>query len=665
MPNLAPVDWLILLLFMFFAITIGQGLRPFISSASEFFQAGRSLPAWLCGLAFCAVGLGSQAVLAMGAAGAHYGLTGFAFYSLGTIPAMVFAGLFLMPVYYGSGARTIPEFLALRFDEKTRVLSAGLFLATAIVGAAAALFATARLLKTLDVFDTLLSALHMAPQRIELLAVLLPALLVLVYVLLGGLGGTIYNLALQFFLTIVGFLPLVLLGLKQIGGWPGLKAAAAGTAFTRSWSAAGHSSAAGWALAAGMGLVLGAGFWCTDFRVLQTALAAQDAQAARRAPLLAAGAWLLLPLLLLLPGIIALGLPTPHTTEVVHMENGAIFHDITVVPAAAEAGQGLVPAQMDSAGKPVRGADGHNLLDDALATPNLLLHVLPNGLLGLGLAALLACLMGSVGAGVMASAAVFSCDLYQAHMRRNASDSHLVTVGRWAALCAVLLTLATAGAAFALHWQLDRFAVVLAHLSAPLLATILLGIFWKRTTGHGAFAGVVAGIAVAMLPTGIIAAIPALRPAWSAAMQRLPHGLELSFFAALAAFAANAAVAVAVSLCTEPKPDAAPAGTVRSLAPSAGNVLPMQPVARPLGLDARIPIGMMLSLAGATLTAFGVATRSKPEFSLHSPGIAANLWCGALLLLFGLAVLTLGRKGQLRLEKQAGNKTGAPARRGR
>ncbi len=327
MPSLASADWLILLIYCFFALTAGFSLRPFMTGSREFLQAGRALPAWLCGMAMAGAGLGSQELLGMGAAGARFGLASLSLIALGSIPAMLFAGLYLMPVYYGSNSRTggagtsarsIPEYLGLRFDQKTRVLSASLFVAMALVSAGISLYAMARVLTALHIFDQVSNRWNLPDSGVLILAIALLALLVLVYVLLGGLGAAMYNQVLQFCVVVAGLLPSVALGLKRIGGWNGLKSAVP-VGFLHEWSGGAHAGAhstgiGAVGLALGVGLVLGGGMWCTDFRLLQTAMAAKDGESARRTPLIAAALWIFVPVLMVLPGVIAVGLPTPHTT---------------------------------------------------------------------------------------------------------------------------------------------------------------------------------------------------------------------------------------------------------------------------------------------------------------------------------------------------------------
>jgi SSS family solute:Na+ symporter len=579
-PVLASADWLILLIYSFFVLSAGLSLAPTIAGSRDYIEAGRKLPGWLCGLALTAASMGSLEVLGMGAAGAKYGLASMSLFALGSIPAMLFAALVLVPVFYGAGSaagapvRSIPEYLGLRFDQKTRALAAGLFTAMALSTAGISLYAMARVIAALHVFDSVANGLNLPPAGALLLAMALPALLVLAYVLLGGLAAAMYNQLLQFCVLVAGLLPVVLLGLKRTGGWSGLKASLP-VGLLHSWSG-GHSmgmSTAG--LVLGIGIVMGGGTWCTDFRLLQMATAAKNVSAARRAPLIAAALRVFVPLLLILPGLFALSLPTPRTTIVIHNENGAIYHEITVVPPAVEAGQGLVPAKTDAAtGNPVKGANGQAVLDYAMAMPNVLLAFLPSGLLGLGLAALLACLMSGVAASLTASNTVFACDIYQAFLKKDASDKQILKAGRWAAVGGTVLAFAAGCAAMRVNDLLDAVVLVFAVVNAPLFAALLLGVLCKRTTGHGAFAGLLAGVAAAFLHHGT--ALPLGEPrgihggwvSWIRVLHHPASDMALGVGTAAFAFVVSFVVTFVVSLCTKARPESELAGLVRSSDPA-------------------------------------------------------------------------------------------------
>jgi SSS family solute:Na+ symporter len=327
-------------------------------------------------------------------------------------------------------------------------------------------------------------------------------------------------------------------------------------------------------LVLGAGVVLGGSAWCADFRLLQMAMAAKDAKAARRAPLIAAALRVFVPLLVILPGLFALSLPTPRTTITIHHDNGAIYHEITVVPPAVEAGQGLVPAKADANGKPIKSANGKAVLDYAMAMPNVVLASLPPTLLGMGLAALLACLMGGVAASLAAANTVFACDIYQAFLNQDADDKQILKAGRWAALGGMALALAAACAAMHTGSLLDTVALVFAMVNAPLFAALLMGVFWKRATGHGAFAGLIAGVAAALLNHGT--ALPqgdrrGIHGGWIAVADRPANELALAIGTAALAFAVSLIVTAAVSVYTRPRLEADLAGLVRAAEPSRGS----------------------------------------------------------------------------------------------
>ena len=570
MPNLTHVDWLIILLYCGFVLGIGYALRPYMKTSKDFFQAGRALPAWLCGLAFIGVSLSAPEVIGMGAAGAQFGLHSARFYAIGAIPAMIFVGLFMMPLYYGSKARTVPDFLRLRFDGKTRALNACTFLAMTVFSAGISMYAMARLIQALHIFDRLFFSVGWPREGIFTFSILLSAAIVMAYILLGGLAGAMYNQVLQFFLLIAGFLPLVLIGLSNIGGWSGLMASLplAGIGAVH----AGSMPTGGLGFGLGLGLVLGAGYWCTDFRVLQTAMAASNIESARRAPLIAAVPRLFLPFLLILPGMLAIGLPTPHSsTTVTTTADGSIVHETTIVPPQVAQGNGLVPAKADPlTGKLILAANGQPLLDYDMATPNLILHFLPTGLLGLGITALLACFMSGIAAGVTAFIAVFTGDLYKPWIRPDGSGQHFIAVGRWATVGFILLSIAAAYAFAGFNNILDALLLVFSIVNAPLFATVLLGMFWKRATGHGAFAGLLAGTAVAVLHHGLtlpLASQPGLHGGWIAVLHLYPNVMAQNFWTAIVAFSVNLVVAILVSLCTSATPDVDLVGLVHSLTP--------------------------------------------------------------------------------------------------
>jgi len=570
-----------MILYFVFVLGIGFALKRYMKTSKDFFQAGRALPAWICGLAFISANLGAQEVIGMGASGAKYGLETAHFYGLGAIPAMIFVGIFMMPFYYGSKARSVPEFLRMRFDEKTRALNACSFAVMTVFSSGISMYAMARLIQVLGVFDGLFLAMGWPKEAIFHVAIVLSAVIVLAYIFLGGLTSAIYNEVLQFFLIIAGFLPLVLLGLRNIGGWSGLKARLP-DAYMHEWHGVMHSGTNPMGieiigLGMGLGFVLGAGYWCTDFLVIQTAMASRDQETARRVPLIAAIPKMFFPFLVILPGLIAIALPTPHSSTVTRMENGVIVRRTTVVSPQVEQGRGLVPAKMNPlTGKPMLTASGAPLLDYDMATPNMLLHYFPSGILGLGLTALLASFMSGMAGNVTAFNTVFTYDLYQSYIRKNATDRHYLAVGRWATVGGILLSIATAYAAINFNNIMDTLQLVFSFVNAPLFATFLLGMFWKRATGHGAFSGLVSGTVAAMLHHGLTLPIEAhvgVHGGWIAVLHHYPSDMAQNFWTAIFAFSVNFIVTVVVSLSTTAYPESKLVGLVHSLTPKPPHLL--------------------------------------------------------------------------------------------
>ena len=576
MLTLAPIDWLIVLLYLFCVIAIGFSVRASIKTTKDFFQAGRVFPTWICTVAFIAASLGSLEIIAAGAAGARYGFKAALFFSLGATPALLFAALYMMPLYYGSGARSVPEYLGLRFDQKTRLLNACVFAVVTVASTGIALCVMARMFQALHIFESLFFSYGWPLGGIFAFCVVALAAVVLLYVLLAGLAGTIVNQALQFLLIVAAFLPLIMMGLRNIGSWSGFKASIPAAYPQSTYVLGTFPSILLWSL---LGLVVSAGRWTTDFRILQTAFAAKDIESAKRIPLAVAAIRLFLPFLLILPGAIAISLPTPQSTTVIRNENGAIYHEITVVPPEAAQGSGLVAARVDPAtGTPQRDADGNAQLNYDSATPQLLMHTLPMGLLGLGVAALLASLMSGLAAGVTAFASVFTFDIckpiyFWISTRRTTDDRHYLKTGRWAMVGAMLLSVGVAYAVgnlkgVAVENVLGALMLVLSLGSAPQLATIVLGMFNKRITSDGAFAGLIAGSAAALLHQGLtlpVDAQPGLAGGWMAVVHRYPGFIAQSFWTVVLAFAANAFVALAVTSFTKAKPEKELKGLVHSL----------------------------------------------------------------------------------------------------
>ncbi|MEP6495844.1 MAG: sodium:solute symporter family protein [bacterium] len=544
--RLAAIDYAVMAAYFLAVLGVGFALKRFMRTSTDFFLSGRSLPPWVTGLAFISANLGAQEVIGMGASGAKYGIATSHFYWIGAIPAMVFVGLFMMPFYYGSRARSVPEYLKLRFDEKTRTFNAISFAVMTVFSSGVSMYAMGKLFHVLLgwSFDV---------------SVLVSAVIVLGYVTLGGLTSAIYNEVLQFFLIVFGFAPLVFLGLRSVGGWNGLTArlAEASTArglpadaYTHAWrnmgDAASNPIGVEWfGLVAGLGFVLSFGYWCTDFLVVQRAMAANSMTGARRTPLIAAFPKMLFPFLVILPGMIALALTTG-------------------------TGAGVIPAKLAATGGPLIDGAGRVVLDYDLATPMLLVRLFPSGLLGLGLTALLASFMAGMAGNVTAFNTVWTYDIYQSHIRPGASDEHYLKTGRIATVAGIILSVGAAYVAGAFNNIMDLLQLVFAFVNAPLFATFALGMFWRRTTGHGAFAGLLSGTIAAAVHHGLTlprGAVAGVKGGYLGLVHVFPSELAQTFWTAIVAWTVCFVVTLVVSVATRPRPDGELVGLVYSLTP--------------------------------------------------------------------------------------------------
>jgi solute:Na+ symporter, SSS family len=562
---LRTIDWTIMIVYFVFVLGIGAVLKRYVKTSTDFFLAGRSIPAWVAGLAFLSANLGAQEVIGMGASGAKYGIATSHFYWIGAIPAMVFVGVFMMPFYYGSRARSVPEYLRLRFDEKTRGLNAVSFAVMTLFSSGISMYAMAKLIQILHIFDGPFAWLGLPQAWIFHFSLVISALVVLGYILLGGLTSAIYNEVVQFFLIVAGFLPLVYLGLKNVGGWSGLKATLNPT-YTHSWlgMANAHTNRLGvewFGLTMGLGFVLSFGYWCTDFLVIQRAMAANSMNAARCTPLIAAFPKMLFPLLVILPGLIAISLPAQNLAGL------AGSHSTATVQTAVQ-GEGLVPAKLDASGHAILDKDGAVQLDYDLATPNMLLHYFPTGILGLGLTALLASFMSGMAGNVTAFNTVWTYDIYQSYINKTASDEHYLWMGRMATIFGIALSIAAAYMATRFNNIMDMLQLVFAFVNAPLFATFLLGMFWKRTTGHGAFTGLLSGTIAAALHHGLTlpqGSGPGIKGGWLAIVHTYPSEMAQNFWTAIYAWTTCFLITIVVSLLTRAHEEKELVGLVYSL----------------------------------------------------------------------------------------------------
>jgi SSS family solute:Na+ symporter len=518
--HLAFPDYLIISLYFVVVLSVGFMIKRKIKTTNDFLMSGRSVPLWITSLAFISANLGAQEVIGMAASGAKYGIMTSHFYWLGAIPAMVFLGIFMMPFYYGSRARSVPEYLGLRFDDKTRGLNAIAFAIMTIFSSGISLYAMALLLKITVGWSFEFS-------------VFMAAGVVLAYTFLGGLTSAVYNEVLQFFLIVLGIAPVVYIGLHEAGGWEGVKTNLP-ESMVHTWKHMGSADdnamgVNGWSMAMGLGFVMSFGYWCTDFLVVQRAMIARNMSSAQRTPIIAAFPKMLMPFIVILPGLIALALTNA-------------------------GGDFALPLK----------EDGRTDFDMAL--PSLIAHYYPSGLLGVGITALLASFMSGMAGNVTAFNTVFTFDIYQAHIKKDGTDKHYLMVGKMAALFGILASIGTAYLAAGFNNLNDFLQLVFSFVNGPLFATFVLGMFWKRTTGHGAFWGLLMGTVLAGVFHGVTVAEG--KGGWLGLnIHEFHSGMGQAFGVATVAWVSCFVITIAVSLFTKPKEEAELVGLVYSLTP--------------------------------------------------------------------------------------------------
>ena len=610
--HLGAIDYSILALYVVFVIGIGFALKRQMKTSADFFLSGRNIPAWVTGLAFLSANLGALELVGMAASGAKYGIATCHFYWVGAIPAMIFLAVFMMPFYYGSKARSVPEYLKLRFDERARAFNSVSFAVMTIFASGISLNALAKLLHNLLGWEYNIS-------------LWVCSFIVLLYVLKGGLTSAIYTEVLQFFMIVLGFAPVVWLGLRDAGGWGAIKQKLAGVAvnpsaynladsastafhsdaWTRAWKPLLGGPSANpmgidlFAMVFGLGFVLSFGYWCTNFLVVQRAMAAKDMKAARNTPLVAAVPKMFFPLLVILPGMIALALSA--TEGKGYQFPKAVIAEakmpaaIASVRQSAAAGSDVAATSKElslTAGTSFNAAKVEELLKSAPGTPDAQLAIkvqdavvndydgvilslvkryCPSGLLGLALTALLSSFMSGMAGNVTAFNTVWTYDLYQAYIAPDKSDEHYSWMGRVVTVAGILLSIGAAY--FASMWTnaMDIIQLVFAFVNAPLFATFLLGMFWSRTTGTGAFIGLLCGTAASALfhaCTISVGNLPGVKGGYIHTFWTLPSDMAQNFWLASFAFIVCFLVTVGISLATRrTKSDEELKGLVYSLTP--------------------------------------------------------------------------------------------------
>ena len=520
------IDYLIMAVYFVFVLGIGWALRKYMKNASAFLEAGRSIPAWVAGLAFISTNLGALEVMGMTGSGLKYGMLTTHFYWIGAIPAMVFLALFMMRFYYGSRARSVPEYLKLRFDEKTRGLNAILFAVMTVLASGISMYALALLLENVLGWNF----------NVSLFA---SAAIVLGYTYLGGLSSAIYNEVLQFFIIVIGLLPMAILVITDVGGYSGMQASLApiveGKGFaadtwTTTWK---YTATAGanpmgvewYGILAGLGFVLSFGYWCTNFLIVQRAMAAESMTAARKVPLIGAIPKMFIPFLIIIPGIAALVLLNDP------MKGFAL--------------------PLNDAGQPI--------YDYTIIM--LLKQYLPAGVLGLGVTALLASFMSGMAGNVSAFNTVWTYDIYQSYIRpatgdKESDDRHYLKVGKMATVVGVLVSIAAAYIASKFGNIMDFLQTIFSMINAPLFAVIFLGMFWKRSTGNAAFTGLLTGFLVALAHHGLTqpeGATTLVKGGWLGVIHTYPVEMAQNFWTAMIAFTVATLLTVAISLFSKNK----------------------------------------------------------------------------------------------------------------
>lgn len=513
--NVNGLDYSILAIYFIIVISIGVMARRAIATSEDFFLSGRSLPAWVTGLAFISANLGAIEILGMAANGAQYGITTIHFYWIGAVPAMIFLGLVMMPFYYGSRVHSVPEYLRRRFNPWAHLFNAVSFAVAQVLTAGVNLYALALVIEGLLGWS-------------QWLAIVVAAGFVLAYITLGGLSGAIYNEVLQFFVILAGLIPVVIVGLVHVGGWGGLTAklqhtSLAGHAIS-TWKGTGFhwtNPLGNWiGIVFGLGFVLSFGYWTTNFTEVQRALSARDLSAAQRTPLIGAIPKIFIPFLTLIPGLIFVVL-VPHLGT---SKSGMSYND---------------------------------------AIPYLMGRFLPNGVLGIALTGLLAAFMAGMAANVSSFNTVFTYDIWKPYFAKDRSDHYYLNIGRIITVIGVVVAVGTAGIAAGYSNIQNYIQLLFSYFNAPLFATFIIAMFWKRTSMVSGVWGLLTGTLAAFAMHMIGYNVAYFYPGFHYDPSHLTVNSQmLNFYGAIAAFVVDAIVTVGITLFTKPKPLAELAGLV-------------------------------------------------------------------------------------------------------
>jgi SSS family solute:Na+ symporter len=528
--HLSSIDVVIVVFYFALVLGIGIYLRGKSNTGEDFFMAGREMTAWVAGLSFLSANLGALELMGWAGSAYQYGILATHWYWIGAIPAMLFLALVMMPFYYISKTHSVPGYLKLRFGEDSRILSAVCFAFMTVLMSGVNMFAMAKVMQIVLGWDLNFS-------------IWISSLTVAIYVALGGLRSAIFNEVLQFFLIWAGALMIPVLGLYEAGGWANLKiqiAARASAQYVHLWSGLGHFSTnpmgIHWTgIVFGLGAVISMGYWTTDFLVVQRILAAKDLRSAEMAPIIGAGFKMLVPLIVILPGLLGLAVLPMHLT-----------------------------------GEAQAAITGGNSYNDVL--PLMLARYCGPGLLGLGVTALIAGFMSGMAGNVSAFTTVWTYDIYRPLINKNATDSHYVSMGRWTTIIGVLISVGTAYLVMQFASIMDYVQALFSFFIAPLFGTVILGMLWKRASRAGGFWGLLCGTVSSVgMWTWVKLDPTALR---YVALSPDAKGLAQDMYQALWSFLVCVVVTVVVSLATKPRPAAELSGLVYGMTkvPAVGNV---------------------------------------------------------------------------------------------
>ena len=531
LARLSPLDIAVIAIYFVMVIWIGFYLKKQANTSEEFFMAGREMTAWIAGLSFVSANLGSLELMGWAGSAYQYGILAAHWYWVGAIPAMLFLGMVMMPFYYVCKTHSVPGYLKLRYGPGASIVSAFSFAFMTVLMSGVNMFAMAEVMKVVLGWDLNFS-------------IIVSSLAVAAYVALGGLRSAIFNEVLQFVLIWGGALLVPIMGLVEAGGWTGFKAklardmaagAVANGDYTHMWRSMGHFSdnpmGIHWTgIVFGLGFAISFGYWTTDFLVVQRVLAANNLRSARMAPVIGSFFKMAVPFIVILPGLLGL--------VVLQNPDGSLMHLV---------GQNLAT--------PGSGMHSYNEV-----LPLMMVRYLAPGLLGLGITALIAGFMSGMAGNVSAFSAVWTYDIYQPLINKNAKDEHYVTVGRWATILGVIISIGTAYMVMNAAGIMDYVQALFSFFISPLLGVVLMGMFWKRATKAGGFWGLLIGTLTSIgLWAWVYVNPAALR---YVALSADAKTMAEDMYRALWSVITSMLVTVVVSLFTKPKPLSELAGVV-------------------------------------------------------------------------------------------------------